>query len=158
MTLRRSLPRGTYILYPPRVTLRSFVEDFRVHDVPTRHVRGSPTLISLPLSLFLFSSPSLPSFSLSLFLNRISSLDISGSPWCPRSISYPECTPTGMRRVYVLSRVASLFRLSRLRECISGTLVSRIQYYAASRHMEIIHLSCDTRCIIILFGRRYKKC
>jgi len=32
---------------------------------------------------------------------------------------------TGMRRVYVLSRVASLFRLSRLRERISGTLVYR---------------------------------
>lgn len=74
MTSRRSLPRGTYVLYPPRVTLRSFMEGFRVHDVPTRHVRGSS---ALSLSLSLASSLVSP------FLNRISSPDISGSPRCP---------------------------------------------------------------------------
>jgi len=73
----------------------------------------------------LWLSPSL-SLSLSRFLNRISSLDISGFPWCPGHVDLASgMCATGMRRVYVLSRVASLFRLSRLRERISGTLVYR---------------------------------
>jgi hypothetical protein len=49
MASRRSSLRGTYVLYPPRVTRRSFVEGFRVHDEPTRHVRGSlRSRLSLP--------------------------------------------------------------------------------------------------------------
>lgn len=150
MTSRRSLPRDTYVLYPPRVTPRSFVEGFRVHDVPTRHVRGS-----LALQFSLSRSP-LPTH---LSLAFATEYRVSISP-VPRGVLVDLASgmcATSMRRVYVLSSVASLFRLSRLRERISGTLVSRTRYYAASRHMEIIHLSCNTRCIIIPFRGMVQK-
>lgn len=72
MTSRRSLPRGTYVLYPPRVTLRSFVEGFRVHDVPTGHVQLSGSL-SLSLSLLPPLFHSTPSLFLSLSRQNIES-------------------------------------------------------------------------------------
>jgi len=85
MTSRRSLPTGTYVLYQPRVTLRSFVKGFRVHDVPTRHVQLSGFL-SLSFSHFL--SLSLPSST----EYRVSISPVPcGVP--ATSISRPECAP-----------------------------------------------------------------
>ena len=146
---------------------------------PTRHVRLSASRLSLSLSLSLSPSPSFTyslslslSFSvcLSLSLHRYISPSLSEQNIESRYLRFPVVSRPRRSRVRnvrhghatcvrVITRSQSLSHLSRLRERISGTLAPRTRYYAASRHVEIIHLSCNVwRIIIYLSGDDTKKC
>ena len=138
----------------------------------TRHVRLSAS--RLVSSRLVSSRLSLSFLSLSLSLSLSFSLCLSIYIFLPlflniesRYLRFPVVSQPRRSRVRnvrhghatcvrVITRSQSLFRLSRLRERISGTLVPR--YYAASRHVEIIHLSCNIWRIINTFRETIQKC
>jgi len=127
MASGRSPLRGTYVLYPPRVTRRSFVEGFRVHDEPTRHVRGS-----------LRSRLSLPRRNIeSRYLRSLVSR--------PRRSRVRNTRREHATCVRVITRdTADLFRLSRLRERVRHTCTRGRQYYFTGfRQMGMIHAPDD---------------